>query len=170
MGGTSSSRLSGLTERRCRCGNAARVSRTRPKRGSKPLTFAAVRDGRRYRQLRCAVLLLISPAAMGQTQPVTQTSDQSDLSATADFFCRGRSGGLCRPPSFIILYPKTLTACRSRATRYGGHLGHRDKRSIRLGDGNWENLDSWRLFDEVYFPVCAPNTIRTQRASSRLTI
>lgn len=28
--------------------------------------------------------------------------------------------------------------------------------SIRLGDGNWEDLESWHLFDEVYFPVCAP--------------
>jgi DNA-binding transcriptional LysR family regulator len=28
--------------------------------------------------------------------------------------------------------------------------------SIRLGYGDWEDLDAWRLFDEVYFPLCAP--------------
>lgn len=28
--------------------------------------------------------------------------------------------------------------------------------SIRLGHGHWEDLDGWRLFDEVYFPLCAP--------------
>ncbi len=28
--------------------------------------------------------------------------------------------------------------------------------AIRLGYGNWEDLESWRMFDEVYFPVCAP--------------
>lgn len=28
--------------------------------------------------------------------------------------------------------------------------------SIRLGHGNWEDLDAWHMFDEVYFPVCAP--------------
>lgn len=29
--------------------------------------------------------------------------------------------------------------------------------AIRLGDGAWDDLVSWRLFDEVYFPLCAPN-------------
>lgn len=29
--------------------------------------------------------------------------------------------------------------------------------SIRLGYGNWEDLEAWRLFDEVYFPLCAPD-------------
>lgn len=29
--------------------------------------------------------------------------------------------------------------------------------AIRLGDGVWSDLVSWRLFDEVYFPLCAPN-------------
>ncbi|MER8556859.1 LysR family transcriptional regulator [Mesorhizobium sp. M0965] len=29
--------------------------------------------------------------------------------------------------------------------------------ATRLGHGNWDDVDSWRLFDEVYFPVCAPN-------------
>lgn len=28
--------------------------------------------------------------------------------------------------------------------------------AIRLGDGQWEELQAWRLFDEVYFPLCAP--------------
>mgnify|MGYP000943716783 CR=1 FL=1 len=28
--------------------------------------------------------------------------------------------------------------------------------AIRLGLGDWDDLDAWRLFDEVYFPVCAP--------------
>lgn len=29
--------------------------------------------------------------------------------------------------------------------------------SIRLGYGDWEDLEAWHLFDEVYFPVCAPS-------------
>lgn len=28
--------------------------------------------------------------------------------------------------------------------------------AIRLGSGDWDDLQSWRLFDEVYFPLCAP--------------
>lgn len=28
--------------------------------------------------------------------------------------------------------------------------------SIRLGYGDWEDLEAWRLFPEIYFPVCAP--------------
>ncbi len=28
--------------------------------------------------------------------------------------------------------------------------------TIWLGDGQWPGLRAWRLFDEVYFPVCAP--------------
>lgn len=28
--------------------------------------------------------------------------------------------------------------------------------AIRLGHGNWDDLQAWRLFDEVYFPLCAP--------------
>lgn len=28
--------------------------------------------------------------------------------------------------------------------------------SIRLGGGDWEDLDSWHLFDEVYFPLSSP--------------
>lgn len=28
--------------------------------------------------------------------------------------------------------------------------------TIRLGHGDWEDLDAWKIFDEVYFPVCAP--------------
>jgi len=33
--------------------------------------------------------------------------------------------------------------------------------AIRLGNGNWEELESWRLFDEVYFPLCAPKYFST---------
>ena len=29
--------------------------------------------------------------------------------------------------------------------------------AIRLGHGDWDDLQSWRLFDEVYFPLCAPD-------------
>lgn len=29
--------------------------------------------------------------------------------------------------------------------------------AIRLGHGDWEDLTAWRLFDEVYFPLCAPD-------------
>lgn len=29
--------------------------------------------------------------------------------------------------------------------------------AIRLGYGEWDGLDTWRLFPEVYFPLCAPN-------------
>lgn len=28
--------------------------------------------------------------------------------------------------------------------------------AIRLGHGQWDGLQVWRLFDEVYFPLCAP--------------
>lgn len=28
--------------------------------------------------------------------------------------------------------------------------------AVRLGHGNWDDVDAWRMFDEVYFPVCAP--------------
>jgi DNA-binding transcriptional LysR family regulator len=28
--------------------------------------------------------------------------------------------------------------------------------SLRLGHGDWDDLDAWHLFDEVYFPVSAP--------------
>lgn len=28
--------------------------------------------------------------------------------------------------------------------------------SLRLGHGDWDDLDAWHLFDEAYFPVCAP--------------
>lgn len=28
--------------------------------------------------------------------------------------------------------------------------------SIRLGHGDWEDLESWKLFDEVYYPLCSP--------------
>lgn len=28
--------------------------------------------------------------------------------------------------------------------------------AIRLGHGDWEDLEAWKLFDEVYYPVCAP--------------
>ena len=28
--------------------------------------------------------------------------------------------------------------------------------AIRLGTGVWEDVDAWPMFDEVYFPVCAP--------------
>lgn len=28
--------------------------------------------------------------------------------------------------------------------------------ALRLGHGDWEELEAWRLFDEVYFPLCAP--------------
>lgn len=28
--------------------------------------------------------------------------------------------------------------------------------AIRLGSGTWEDVDAWPMFDEVYFPVCAP--------------
>ena len=31
--------------------------------------------------------------------------------------------------------------------------------AIRLGDGNWDGLQSWKLFNEVYFPLCSPNII-----------
>ena len=31
--------------------------------------------------------------------------------------------------------------------------------AIWLGDGKWEGLQAWRLFDEVYFPVCAPSLL-----------
>lgn len=29
--------------------------------------------------------------------------------------------------------------------------------AIRLGYGDWDDLDAWRLFDEVYFPLCSPS-------------
>ncbi|WP_139103090.1 LysR substrate-binding domain-containing protein [Pararhodobacter sp. CCB-MM2] len=29
--------------------------------------------------------------------------------------------------------------------------------AIRLGHADWPDLDAWRLFDEVYFPLCAPD-------------
>jgi DNA-binding transcriptional LysR family regulator len=30
--------------------------------------------------------------------------------------------------------------------------------AIRLGHGDWDDdLEAWRFFDEVYFPLCAPN-------------
>lgn len=35
--------------------------------------------------------------------------------------------------------------------------------AIRLGGGEWDQLDAWRLFDEVYFPLCAPDHLRTLR-------
>lgn len=28
--------------------------------------------------------------------------------------------------------------------------------AIRLGNGSWDDLEAWRLFDEIYFPLCAP--------------
>ena len=28
--------------------------------------------------------------------------------------------------------------------------------AIRLGHGEWEDLDAWHMFDEVYYPVCSP--------------
>ena len=28
--------------------------------------------------------------------------------------------------------------------------------AIRLGYGNWNDVDAWPIFDEVYFPLCAP--------------
>lgn len=31
--------------------------------------------------------------------------------------------------------------------------------TIWLGDGQWPGLQAWRLFDEVYFPVCAPGLL-----------
>jgi len=38
------------------------------------------------------------------------------------------SDGSCLPPSFTVFYRKAQTACGHRDTRYGGHLGQRDKR------------------------------------------
>lgn len=29
--------------------------------------------------------------------------------------------------------------------------------AIRLGNGKWDDVDAWHMFDEVYFPVCAPD-------------
>lgn len=29
--------------------------------------------------------------------------------------------------------------------------------AIRLGLGDWDDLECWKMFDEVYFPVCAPD-------------
>jgi LysR family glycine cleavage system transcriptional activator len=47
--------------------------------------------------------------------------------------------------------------------------------AIRLGHGPWEDLDAWPMFDEVYFPVCAPGyfgarkvTLSDVRASNLL--
>ena len=31
--------------------------------------------------------------------------------------------------------------------------------AIWMGDGDWPGLKAWRLFDEVYFPVCAPGLL-----------
>lgn len=31
--------------------------------------------------------------------------------------------------------------------------------AIWMGDGNWPGVQAWRLFDEVYFPVCAPSLL-----------
>lgn len=28
--------------------------------------------------------------------------------------------------------------------------------AVRLGHGDWDDVDAWRMFDEIYFPVCAP--------------
>jgi DNA-binding transcriptional LysR family regulator len=37
--------------------------------------------------------------------------------------------------------------------------------TIWLGDGQWPGLQAWRLFDEVYFPVCAPTLLDTSTRS-----
>ena len=29
--------------------------------------------------------------------------------------------------------------------------------AFRLGHGKWDDVEAWHMFDEVYFPVCAPN-------------
>ena len=29
--------------------------------------------------------------------------------------------------------------------------------AIRLGRGDWDDLEAWHLFDEVYFPLCTPD-------------
>lgn len=40
--------------------------------------------------------------------------------------------------------------------------------AIWLGDGHWPELVSWRLFDEVYFPVCAPDLFDPAQGSPSL--
>lgn len=35
--------------------------------------------------------------------------------------------------------------------------------AIRLGYGKWDDLESWPLFEEVYFPVCAPKYFAAQK-------
>ena len=40
--------------------------------------------------------------------------------------------------------------------------------AIRLGHGKWDDLETWRLFDEVYFPVCAPKYFSRQEGSVTL--
>lgn len=36
--------------------------------------------------------------------------------------------------------------------------------AIRLGNGNWEDVDAWHMFDEVYFPVCAPGYFKDHKS------
>jgi LysR family glycine cleavage system transcriptional activator len=42
--------------------------------------------------------------------------------------------------------------------------------AILLGHGEWEELESWHLFDEVYFPLCAPNYFKVGRKVTLDTI
>lgn len=40
--------------------------------------------------------------------------------------------------------------------------------AIRLGRGNWNELQAWPLFDEVYFPLCAPDFFGDRRTKVSL--
>lgn len=40
--------------------------------------------------------------------------------------------------------------------------------AIRLGHGDWSDLDAWPLFDEVYFPLCAPDFFGERRSGVTL--
>jgi len=40
--------------------------------------------------------------------------------------------------------------------------------AIRLGTGEWDDLEVWRLFDEVYFPLCSPKYFRASRGKITL--
>lgn len=42
--------------------------------------------------------------------------------------------------------------------------------AIRLGHGKWDDLDCWYLFDEVYFPVCAPNYFANHKGPVTLDV
>lgn len=40
--------------------------------------------------------------------------------------------------------------------------------AVRLGDGAWNDVVSWRLFDEVYYPLCAPGYLDPARGEMTL--